>query len=833
MLIGIYLVVPQVDFIEEMTFFFQEVSNKNLIIGILGLLSGGFIVGGLNYGRISSQTNEEIKRNNFIMLLVLSVLIEVLALQIDNSYFYLVFILASVAQFLIVVESLRLRHLSYVNHSQKFNINDAISSPEEDLLGRAKLAFEVLSVIEGIPNQKCFRIGIFGEWGAGKTSLMNLLERKCKETGHVTVWINPWHHHTSAELWNSLTNIVQSTLSITEHVMALLRERMPLISGVLKTFNKGELASALMDLQSDSSVPLPIRQKKATQQLNAVLPPDKKLIVFVDDLDRAEPEVVHAFFLSLKEFFDIPQIVFVMGISREAIDSLLKQKFESSSQLFLDKLIDYSVSIPQYQTSEQSVFIENIIGEVRKPNSVLEILELIPNNPRSAKKLIFTIKAEKKAYERFDDEEVLWSLLYFCTLLKIEFPTHISLIENNKYIRDELFSMSLIFTFDPSDIEKNWTLAENSYKEVAGPLEGIDEFLDLLKRAAEKFHSNYQVIPKYLFDLKNEAVPSQRELKFIQNDIDCNIDFSTALRRKYEEVFPNQSSFRVYATGYLDRVVDNFIRMGSLIYNIKSVDERVRFVSDNYPKINQYISMALNSEMYWSGDAQFSAKDLRRIIKKIASQPKSNTAPFESLNNYNIGFLEIISNKIQENPRMLVYAFDYELTEDVGSIQINDEMKIKVQKIYSSVRTALAKEIVELFKGEEFVSSLQGPTSYEELKILLTAKSPLFRDTDLRQSFLKMISTNDQKVTANCYSYLMLFLHAATSGLSYGATLSDVLEVLTLNPDFFVAVARSGTSTSLADESRSRIEVYLNDLKKVSPELESVADRIVRALAWN
>ena len=39
-----------------------------------------------------------------------------------------------------------------------------------------------------------FTIGVFGEWGTGKTSLMRMIEQKLAGDDVVTVWFNAWQY---------------------------------------------------------------------------------------------------------------------------------------------------------------------------------------------------------------------------------------------------------------------------------------------------------------------------------------------------------------------------------------------------------------------------------------------------------------------------------------------------------------------------------------------------------------------------------------------------------------------------------------------------------------
>ena len=53
-------------------------------------------------------------------------------------------------------------------------------------------------------------IAVTGEWGSGKSSLMNLLRVDLRRYGFRPVWFNAWHHQKEENLLASLLEMVRS-----------------------------------------------------------------------------------------------------------------------------------------------------------------------------------------------------------------------------------------------------------------------------------------------------------------------------------------------------------------------------------------------------------------------------------------------------------------------------------------------------------------------------------------------------------------------------------------------------------------------------------------------
>src|SRR3954471_17367395 len=53
-----------------------------------------------------------------------------------------------------------------------------------------------------------FALGLFGEWGSGKTTLMTMIQDRLRKTGQKTVWFNAWKYDGKEALWNALIQTI-------------------------------------------------------------------------------------------------------------------------------------------------------------------------------------------------------------------------------------------------------------------------------------------------------------------------------------------------------------------------------------------------------------------------------------------------------------------------------------------------------------------------------------------------------------------------------------------------------------------------------------------------
>jgi hypothetical protein len=89
------------------------------------------------------------------------------------------------------------------------NFDLPIGGADQDLLGASKYARELANYILRVPGT--FTIGIYGQWGAGKSSFVRLVEQ---ELGDRVAFINfgAWEYKTADELWRALIQHIAKTL---------------------------------------------------------------------------------------------------------------------------------------------------------------------------------------------------------------------------------------------------------------------------------------------------------------------------------------------------------------------------------------------------------------------------------------------------------------------------------------------------------------------------------------------------------------------------------------------------------------------------------------------
>jgi hypothetical protein len=221
----------------------------------------------------------------------------------------------------------------------------------------------------------------------------------------------------------------------------------------------------------------------------------KRLIVFIDDLDRVRVEMVPTLLLTLREALDYPNYFYVMALAPDIVERGLRMVHEGwgEPRKFLEKIIELPKYLPEPTPQDRQRYAKALIESLgsKIDQTVLEDLApFLPHNPRKLKLLLRYIASLHSVLNRFSASEVDWRELYLCLMLRFEFPEEIRAL-----LQDEKAVASIEAYIPYSSEQQNLRYQNGSTEEkkeppevAHGPPEGFERtrFLDLCKALRER-----------------------------------------------------------------------------------------------------------------------------------------------------------------------------------------------------------------------------------------------------------------------------------------------------------------------------------------------------------
>lgn len=310
----------------------------------------------------------------------------------------------------------------------------------EDHLNRWPFAKEIYQIATtACPKEWSVRIGIYGEWGTGKTCVLNFIEQMASADNHIIVSFNPWEYTNASQMWISFVKLVGSKLKPTleQPTLKNIKAKSKKITGSLIN---NKLTKALQEVAEKSENDAACALSGVFDQLKSffsftpdelkelsVAMGEKRVIVMVDDLDRASSKVVPELFYGLKQILDIQGFSFICAFDPVVVGQILGEAHKGfgSGLKFLEKIIDYPRWLPQPTEDHFRKLayanIDKYCNFVHKP-SLDEILSLLPQNPRAIKQYIRLLSLLKIQITRHTDDELNWPVILLANVLKISFP---------------------------------------------------------------------------------------------------------------------------------------------------------------------------------------------------------------------------------------------------------------------------------------------------------------------------------------------------------------------------------------------------------------------------
>jgi hypothetical protein len=215
----------------------------------------------------------------------------------------------------------------------------------DDRLSRGGFAELIATQAIAARPEDGFVLAITGQWGAGKTSVLRLVEEQI-EGKVLIVRFNPWLYGPGDDLVRRFLTELSNQLP--GDGLSTLRARLRGYAEVLTPLTG--LAGASMQIVSralDTSVE---DDREAIARLLVDL--DKRVVVVLDDLDRLEPKEVADMVRLVKLVGDFPNTTYLLAYDRVQVEQALEGAHGGSGRDYLDKIVQASFPLPHIEGSE-------------------------------------------------------------------------------------------------------------------------------------------------------------------------------------------------------------------------------------------------------------------------------------------------------------------------------------------------------------------------------------------------------------------------------------------------------------------------------------------------
>lgn len=504
-------------------------------------------------------------------------------------------------------------------------------------------------------------IALQGEWGSGKTSLMNSLKKNLSDSENSkyhAIWLNTWEYalmkDAQSTLMDIITGLIQETSKIANIDETKTKKLLNTLWSGIKDTSKIVAKNALDKTVDGAGTVIDAFSSKGKSSIREVrkeleiiiedcIKKDNKqgFIFFIDDLDRIDPPVAVQLLELLKNIFTLNNCIFILAIDYDVVIKGLEPKFgklsesnEREFRSFFDKIIQVPFSMPvsRYETDKflkESLLSINYIDEANSNNIELiakfsEISNLsVGKNPRALKRLmnslslISCINSTKNQTEENDQLNSELELLTNFALVSIQiaYPPVYKLLSLHPGFNEWNENVALQMNLNPLD--------QQSIDKLNKSEEFDEDWEKILFRLCENDHylkKRALNISRLLNSLKNSIIEKEEE---IENIIGAVISLSSVtnleafdkpvvdyhkgwlLKNIREKLFP-------ILKAKLPNNSDDIKQIGSkVVTNLNfHLTKRANFKITSFPKDGK-INLYINTSVWFGIDIANFKKDLK------------------------------------------------------------------------------------------------------------------------------------------------------------------------------------------------------------------------------
>ena len=248
-------------------------------------------------------------------------------------------------------------------------------------------------------------IGVYGDWGSGKSSIMSISQKALlkKDSNALIINFNSWLFEDYGDAKNTVINCIldkieekikdketlkdkfehlRKSISVFELSTALIKNSATIISSIINLLN-------IVGIAKNTSTDIVDNIDKIKNRYEAIVSHESlrndvsnfrndfgklieesgisRVVIYVDEMDRCLPDTILEIFEAMRLFLFNGKVAFVFGADERQIAYAIRQKYSDSifetehkiniGKEYLEKIIQYPIRIPTMTVSETEMYL--------------------------------------------------------------------------------------------------------------------------------------------------------------------------------------------------------------------------------------------------------------------------------------------------------------------------------------------------------------------------------------------------------------------------------------------------------------------------------------------
>ena len=260
--------------------------------------------------------------------------------------------------------------------------DNPIRNSEDDVLNRAGIAEDFARHVLDLDVREGSVVSVFGSWGSGKTSFVNLARPVFEQNDVPVLDFNPWLFSGTDQLvrrflaelsaqmkeWNGPDQVVEAIVKYADALSEPASTLADLLGGSAAKKIISALLNSVGKITHSSESIISLRKKI----VDALKGSDKQMIVVIDDVDRLSGPEIREVFKLVRLAANFPNVIYVVPCDRLRVEQALAEPdLGLSGRDYVEKIVQWCFdlpAVPRHLLAQQlTEAIENVVSDIENP----------------------------------------------------------------------------------------------------------------------------------------------------------------------------------------------------------------------------------------------------------------------------------------------------------------------------------------------------------------------------------------------------------------------------------------------------------------------------------